>query len=152
MFMKRNEIKNLNAFFASIKLNNFSKEMRSAIIKNHLKISKVVKETDELAEEIRKKLIDENQEEVQKLVEYRELYRISPDNEKNSVIELIKTKCQIGLRVESELIELIKDLENESVDIELIKFDREEFADEYANAGLDFTLSDLDSINVLFNE
>ena len=152
MFMTRNEIKILNDFFATLKLNALSKETRSAIIKNHLKIGKVVKETDESIEEIRKKLLDENPEAIQKLVSYRDKFHAATEEDKPEIINSIITDCQDGLRIERELTELINDLANESIDIDLIKLDRETFADECADASLDFTLSDLDRINVLFNE
>lgn len=151
MFMKKIEIKNLNEFFATLKLNAFSKETRSVIIKNHLKISKAVKEIDESIEEIRKKLVDENQDAVQKLVTYREKFNTASEEEKPKIINSIINECQDGLKVELELTELVNDLLNESIDLDLIKLDREIFADECANSNLDFTLSDLDRINSLFN-
>ena len=151
MFMKRIEIKKLNDFFSTLKLNAFSKETRGSIIKNHIKISKIVKESEELANAIYTKLITENEDAVKMLTEKRELYNMASDEEKPIFLQKIINECQDGLRVEMELNELINDLNNEEVDLDIIKFDLETFVEECADAGLDFTLTDLDNINGLFN-
>lgn len=151
MFMKRIEIKNLNDFFSTLKLNAFSKETRSSIIKNHIKLNKIVNETEELTKEIYTKLVTENEDAVKKLNEKRELYKIASDEDKPTFLQAIINECQDGLKVEMELNELIRDLNNEEINLDLIKFDLETFVDECADAGLDFTLTDFDNINVIFN-
>ena len=151
MFMTRIEIKNLNSFLASIKLNGFSKETRNMIIKNYVKTNKVVRETDDLVKEISDKLVSENQEAVKKLYEKREIFKQSSDEEKPAAFQTIINECQEGLKLEAELNELVNDVYTETVEIDLIKIDYEMFANECAEAGIDFTLSDLDKINILFN-
>ena len=149
--MKRIEIKTLNDFFSTLKLNAFSKETRSSIIKNHIKLNKIVNETEDLAKEIYTKLVTENEDAVKKLNEKRELYKMASDEDKPTFLQDIINECQDGLKVEIELNELIRDLNNEEINLDLIKFDLETFVDECADAGLDFTLTDFDNINVIFN-
>lgn len=149
--MTRIEIKNLNSFLASLKLNGFSKETRNMIIKNYVKTNKVVRETDDLVKEISDKLVSENQEAVKKLYEKREIFKQSSDEEKSAAFQTIINECQEGLKLEAELNELVNDVYTETVEIDLIKIDYEMFANECAEAGIDFTLSDLDKINILFN-
>lgn len=151
MFMKRIEIVNLFDFFQNLKLNKFGKEIRSAIISNHLKTNRIVKEAEESINETRKKLLEGKEEEINKLAKYRDLYKeISEESEKIEIAHKINNECKEALSLEAELVSAVNEYYGTEIEIELTKIDQEKFIDECSEADIDITPSDLIKIEKIF--
>jgi len=148
--MNKGKIVNLSNYFANLKLNKFSKEIRSAVISNHLKMNKIVKEFNESVEEARKKYFSGKESEVEKLVKYREEYNNASGETKNEIFDKIKSECTEVLVLEQELIGFVNRLGAENVEIELDKIDMNEFIEQCHEADIDITPSDLINFEEIF--
>lgn len=150
--MKKLEIVNFSNFISGLKLNKFNKEMRSAIISNSLIASKIAKEFNENVEEAKKQFISGKEEEVEKLNAYRASYNTSSAEERQEIIEKIKSECMEALAVEQEIITFINKFSNENVEASFVPINMIDFIDACADADIDVTPAQLMSFNSIFVE
>lgn len=148
--MNKVKIVNLSNYFANLKLNKFSKEIRCAIISNHLKVNKIVKDFNEAVDEARKKFFSGKEEDLEKLNRYREEYNAAPDENKVEILNKIKSECIEALSLEQEFIGFVNALAVEEVEIEFSKIDMGEFIESCSEADIDITPSDLMNFEEIF--
>lgn len=148
--MNKVKIVNLSNYFANLKLNKFSKEIRCAIISNHLKVNKIVKDFNEAVDEARKKFFSGKEEDLEKLNRYREEYNAAPDENKVEILNKIKSECIEALSLEQEFIGFVNALAVEEVEIEFSKIDMDEFIESCSEANIDITPSDLMNFEEIF--
>ena len=148
--MNKVKIVNLSNYFANLKLNKFSKEIRCAIISNHLKVNKIVKDFNEAVDEARKKFFSGKEEDIEKLNRYREEYNAAPDENKVEILNKIKSECIEALSLEQEFIGFVNALAVEEVEIEFSKIDMDEFIESCSEANIDITPSDLMNFEEIF--
>lgn len=130
-----------------------NKEVRSAIISNHLMMYRIALEHDEDIKELQKKLFEGKDEEIMALNNLREEYRNAKEEEKKAEIlkKVIEEHTPL-LQLEAEFSnEIGKKLEEEK-EVNLKKVAQADFVDTCVEAGVDITPSDLIALEDLFND
>ena len=149
--MKKYEIVNLFNYFSNLKLNKFSKKLRSKLVHNFDLIGDVKNRTDADVNGIRMKLFSEDIENIQKLITYRQEFESASEADKIKINNKIESECQPALKIELDFIKQVNDLYNQEIDLKLEKIEKELFVEECVNAGIDITLSELTVISSIFN-
>lgn len=151
--MKKNQVISIYRLMSNIKVSRIkNKEIRKAIIKNHLMLYKITKEHDDDINELHKRLFEGKEDEQKELAVLREKFS-SETNEENKleIINKIKTDFKDLILLEVEFSEEAQRLLNEDVDISLVKMDQDEFIDAAVDAEVDITNSDLIILQEMFN-
>lgn len=121
-----------------------NKEVRSAIISNHLMMYRLVQQHDEDIKELQKKLFEGKDEEIMALNKLREEYRDTADEaKKKEIVDKIMADHQPILQLEGELNGLLKEKLEEDVDITIKKVAQEDFVEACVKAEVDITPADL---------
>lgn len=151
MYMKNFEVVNLFNYFSNLKLNSFSKKIRSKLIVNFDKLGDIKNKLDIEVDSIKERLFSENLENVQKLILYRKELDTTSEEKKIEIGEKIKRECQPALEIELKLLTEINNLYGQNANVEIDKINKGLFVEECVNAGIDITLSELNAISALFD-
>ena len=152
--MKKSRIIDIFKFLGEIKLSKVTdKEVRSAIISNHLQMYKIAKEHEEELKEAQTKMFDGKQDRIEALNILREQYRTSTDEEaKNAILKAIQDDYEDVLTLEREFNDLFYNRLNEETELNLKKVSQEKFVDACVEADIDITSGDLIILTDLFTE
>lgn len=139
--MKKSRIIEIFNFLSAIKINKVdSKDVRSAIISNHLMLYKIVQHHDDDVKELSKKLFEGKENDIEKLNELREKFKSEKDNiVKAGIIQTISSDYSEILALEKEYTEALITKLNEDVEITLKKVDKDIFVDACVAANVDIT-------------
>lgn len=149
--MKIREILEVHNFIVPLKLNKLDEKVRFALISNYPLIDKVVKDNEEYKKTLQEKMFEDHKEDAEKVQELRS--KIVKDMTADQIAELNKEaeKYAEYLKIEAEFVKhVILHLE-EDVDITLTKVDKDAFVESLSKSEIDFTLEDLQKLNILFN-
>lgn len=149
--MKKSRVIEIFRFLNTIKLNKVSnKEMRSAIISNHMQMHNIAKQYDEDVKELQKKLFEGKEENIESLNSLREEYKKANDSRKKEIeTTIIKDHSDI-LSLEMEFNNEIVNLLNSEVELNLKKVTQDIFIDSCVEADVDITSGDLIILTDLF--
>lgn len=149
--MKKSRVIEIFRFLNTIKLNKVSnKEMRSAIISNHMQMHNIAKQYDEDVKELQKKLFEGKEENIESLNSLREEYKKANDSRKKEIeTNIIKDHSDI-LSLEMEFNNEIVNLLNSEVELNLKKVTQDIFIDSCVEADVDITSGDLIILTDLF--
>lgn len=149
--MKKSKVIEIFRFLNSIKLNKVSnKEMRSAIISNHMQMHNIAKQYDEDIKELQKRLFEGKEESIESLNYLREEYKKANDSRKKEIeTTIIKDHSDI-LSLEIEFNNEIVNLLNSEVELNLKKVTQDIFIDSCVEADVDITSGDLIILTDLF--
>lgn len=153
--MKRGQVIEAFRLINGIKMNVVSdKETRKAIISNHLQMYKVAEAHDNEVKEVYKKLFDGKEEDVAKVNELRQEFNTSETTieRKNEIVKDIIENYRHVIELETEFNTTIAARLDEEVDINLVKFNKDEFTNACADSNLEFTMLDILRIEDIFNE
>lgn len=146
-------IKNvLNAYkyVSSLKLNKLDKEIRVKLIKNYPILDKVVKEYDDYRKSLQDKMFEDYTDDIDKVQILRsQLTQAKTQDEVENII-MESQKYQTYLKLEQDFINIVDDKLKEEVDLKFFPMDREEFVENLIKLEIDFTLEDLQKIDILF--
>lgn len=146
-------IKNvLNAYkyISSLKLNKLDKEIRVKLIKNYPILDKVVKEYDDYRKSLQDKMFEDYTDDIDKVQILRsQLTQAKTQDEVENII-MESQKYQTYLKLEQDFINIVDDKLKEEVDLKFFPMDREEFVENLIKLEIDFTLEDLQKIDILF--
>ncbi|MGN1155863.1 MAG: hypothetical protein ACI4TK_06775 [Agathobacter sp.] len=152
--MKKSKIIAVFRFLSGIKVSKIKdKDVRSAIISNHLQMYKIVEEYESDIKEIQKKLFEGKDEDIKALSDLREKYKNEKDEEKKKdIIGIITDNYGEILNLEKEMTEALESRLNEEKELNLKKVNRDDFIDAIVEAGEDVTTSDLVELTDLLSE
>lgn len=152
--MKKSKIIAIFRFLSGIKVSKIKdKDVRTAIVGNHLQMYKIAEEYDSDIKETQKKLFEGKDEEIKSLNDLREKYKIETDEEKKKdIIGIITDNYGEILALEKELSSVIEEKFNEEKELNLKKVKQEAFLDALVDADIDITPSDLIELSDLFEE
>ena len=146
-------IKNvLNAYkyVSGLKLNKLDKEIRVKLIKNYPILDKVVKEYDDYRKSLQDKMFEDYADDIDKVQILRsQLTQAKTQDEVENII-MESQKYQTYLKLEQDFINIVDDKLKEEVDLKFFPMDREEFVENLIKLEIDFTLEDLQKIDILF--
>lgn len=150
--MRKSRIVEIFKFLGSIKLNKITnKDVRNAIISNHLRMYKVAQEHDEEIKELQKRLFEGKEEQVFILNKLREEYKNTSNNEvKIRIIKKINNEFSEILSLEQEFNDIFNDTLKEEKEVTLKKVSQEDFIQACVEADVDITSSDLIILTDLF--
>ena len=149
--MKIREILEVHNFIVPLKLNKLDEKVRFALISNYPLMDKVVKDNEEYKKSLQEKMFEDHKEDAEKVQALRS--KIVKDMTAEQIAELNKEAEQYAeyLKLEAEFIKHVVVHMEEDVDITLSKVDRDVFIESLSKAEVDFTLDDLQKLNILFN-
>lgn len=149
--MKIREILEVHNFIVPLKLNKLDEKVRFALISNYPLMDKVVKDNEEYKKSLQEKMFEDYKEDAEKVQALRS--KIVKDMTAEQIAELNKEAEQYAeyLKLEAEFIKHVVVHMEEDVDITLSKVDRDVFIESLSKAEVDFTLDDLQKLNILFN-
>lgn len=152
--MKKSKIIAVFRFLSNIKVSKIKdKDVRAAIIANHLQMYKIAEEYETDIKEIQKKLFEGKDEDVKSLNELREKYNLEKDEDKkNEIVNIIKDNYGEILKLEKEVADAIETRLKEEKEINIKKVNKEAFIDALIDAEIDVTPSDLIELSDLFND
>ena len=149
--MKKVNVLNCKDFLSNLKLNKFDKETRAAIIANSMIANKISKEFNETAEEARARYTEDLDSEIETLMLLRNKYQSASVEEKSDIEREIIENCAGALTAERELNEFINNVLNEEVTETFVKFNKDNFVDQCAEADIEITVNILDQLSELFS-
>lgn len=152
--MKKSKIIAVFRFLSNIKVSKIKdKDVRAAIIANHLQMYKIAEEYESDIKEIQKKLFEGKDEDVKSLNELREKYNVEKDEDKkNEIVKVIKDNYGEILKLEKEMSDAIETRLKEEKEINIKKVSKDAFIDALVDAEIDVTPSDLIELSDLFND
>lgn len=152
--MKKSKIIAIFRFLSGIKVSKIKdKDVRSAIIGNHLQMYKIAEEYDSDIKEIQKKLFEGKDEDVKALNDLREKYQNEKDEgKKNDIVGIITDNYKEILNLEKEVADAIGTRLKEEKEINIKKVNKDAFIDALVDAEVDVTPSDLIELSDLFND
>lgn len=152
--MKKSKIIAIFRFLSGIKVSKIKdKDVRSAIIGNHLQMYKIAEEYDSDIKEIQKKLFEGKDDDVKALNDLREKYKIEKDEEKKKdIIAIISDNYGEILALEKEMSDTIETRLKDEKEINIKKVSKDAFVDALVDAEVDVTPSDLIELSDLFEE
>ena len=152
--MKKSKIIAVFRFLSNIKVSKIKdKDVRAAIIGNHLQMYKIAEEYETDIKEIQKKLFEGKDEDVKSLNELREKYNLEKDEDKkNEIVKVIKDNFGEILKLEKEVADAMETRLKEEKEITIKKVNKDAFIDALIDAEIDVTPSDLIELSDLFND
>lgn len=152
--MKKSKIIAVFRFLSNIKVSKIKdKDVRAAIISNHLQMYKIAEEYESDIKEIQKKLFEGKDEDVKSLNELREKYNLEKDEDKkNEIVNIIKDNFGEILKLEKEVADAMGTRLKEEKEINIKKVSKDAFIDALIDAEVDVTPSDLIELSDLFND
>ena len=150
--MKKSRVIEIFRFLGNIKINKITnKEVRSAVISNHLQMYNIAKQYEEDVKELQKRLFEGKDEEIQKLNELREKFNSETNEDvKKDLIKTITSEYKDILNLEMEFNNEASRQLNTEVELNLKKVKQDDFVETCVEADVDITGRDLISLTDLF--
>jgi len=150
--MKKSRVIEIFRFLGNIKINKITnKEVRSAVISNHLQMYNIAKQYEEDVKELQKRLFEGKEEEIQKLNELREKFNSETNEDvKKDLIKTITSEYKDILNLEMEFNNEASKQLNVDVELNLKKVKQDDFVETCVEANVDITGRDLISLKDLF--
>lgn len=150
--MKKSRVIEIFRFLGNIKINKITnKEVRSAVISNHLQMYNIAKQYEEDIKELQKRLFEGKEEEIQKLNELREKFNSETNEDiKRDLIKTITSEYKDILNLEMEFNNEASKQLNVDVELNLKKVKQDDFVETCIEADVDITGRDLISLTDLF--
>ena len=150
--MKKSRVIEIFRFLGNIKINKITnKEVRSAVISNHLQMYNIAKQYEEDVKELQKRLFEGKDEEIQKLNELREKFNSETNEDvKKNLIKTITSEYKDILNLEMEFNNEASRQLNTEVELNLKKVKQDDFVETCIEANVDITGRDLISLTDLF--
>lgn len=150
--MKKSRVIEIFRFLGNIKINKITnKEVRSAVISNHLQMYNIAKQYEEDVKELQKRLFEGKDEEIQKLNELREKFNSETNEDvKRDLIKTITSEYKDILNLEMEFNNEASKQLNVDVELNLKKVKQDDFVETCVEADVDITGRDLISLTDLF--
>lgn len=150
--MKKSRVIEIFRFLGNIKINKITnKEVRSAVISNHLQMYNIAKQYEEDVKELQKRLFEGKEEEIQKLNELREKFNSETNEDvKRDLIKTITSEYKDILNLEMEFNNEASKQLNVEVELNLKKVKQDDFVETCIEADVDITGRDLISLTDLF--
>lgn len=150
--MKKSRVIEIFRFLGNIKINKITnKEVRSAVISNHLQMYNIAKQYEEDVKELQKRLFEGKDEEIQKLNELREKFNSETNEDvKRDLIKTITSEYKDILNLEMEFNNEASRQLNTEVELNLKKVKQDDFVETCIEANVDITGRDLISLTDLF--
>ena len=150
--MKKSRVIEIFRFLGNIKINKITnKEVRSAVISNHLQMYNIAKQYEEDVKELQKRLFEGKEEEIQKLNELREKFNSETNEDvKRDLIKTITSEYKDILNLEMEFNNEASRQLNTEVELNLKKVKQDDFVETCVEADVDITGRDLISLTDLF--
>lgn len=150
--MKKSRVIEIFRFLGNIKINKITnKEVRSAVISNHLQMYNIAKQYEEDVKELQKRLFEGKEEEIQKLNELREKFNSETNEDvKRDLIKTITSEYKDILNLEMEFNNEASKQLNVDVELNLKKVKQDDFVETCVEADVDITGRDLISLTDLF--
>ena len=150
--MKKSRVIEIFRFLGNIKINKITnKEVRSAVISNHLQMYNIAKQYEEDVKELQKRLFEGKDEEIQKLNELREKFNSETNEDvKRDLIKTITSEYKDILNLEMEFNNEASRQLNTEVELNLKKVKQDDFVETCIEANVDITGRDLISLKDLF--
>lgn len=150
--MKKSRVIEIFRFLGNIKINKITnKEVRSAVISNHLQMYNIAKQYEEDIKELQKRLFEGKEEEIQKLNELREKFNSETNEDiKKDLIKTITSEYKDILNLEMEFNNEASKQLNVDVELNLKKVKQDDFVETCIEADVDITGRDLISLTDLF--
>lgn len=150
--MKKSKVIEIFRFLGNIKINKITnKEVRSAVITNHLQMYNIAKQYEEDVKELQKRLFEGKEEEIQKLNELREKFNSETNEDiKRDLIKTITSEYKDILNLEMEFNNEASKQLNVDVELNLKKVKQDDFVETCIEADVDITGRDLISLTNLF--
>lgn len=152
--MKKSKIIAYFRFLSGIKVSKITdKEVRAAIISNHLQMYRVAQEHDEDVKEIQKKLFEGKDEKINALNDLRTKYQNEKDEAKKAeIVKIIVDNHAEILELEKELQNAVGEKLKEEKELNLKKVAQDAFIDACVEAEVDITPADLVELDGLFKD
>lgn len=152
--MKKSKVIEIFKFLSTIKLNKINdKDVRSAVVSNHLQMYSVSKKYEEDVEELRKRVFEGKTEELEELIRLREEFKGESNTEKKSkIIAKIAKDYKEILELENSFYKELNSILDEEVQLNLKKVNKESFVDTCAEAEVNITGGDLIFLEELFED
>lgn len=152
--MKRGIIIEAFRFVNGIKMNVvYDKETRSAIISNHLKMYRIVEQHEDEVKKLYDKLFEGKTEDVQALHVLRGEYNSGVSVERQGeIVEEISNNYSELIKLEHEFNDAFNKLNEEDIDIDIIKMNKESFINACADSGIEFSMIEMMKIGEIFIE
>lgn len=152
--MKKSRVIEIFNFLNTIKISKISdKEVRNAIISNHLAMYKIAKEHNEEIQEVQKKLFEGKEAEIQELNDLRQQYKEETDNlKKQDLVFRISNECSDILALEKEFNDMFVESLNTEINVNIKKVSQEKFVEACVEADVEITTGDLIVLTDLFVE
>lgn len=150
--MKKSRVIEIFRFLGNIKINKITnKEVRSAVISNHLQMYNIAKQYEEDVKELQKRLFEGKEEEIQKLNELRDKFNSETNEDiKRDLIKTITSEYKDILNLEMEFNNEASKQLNVDVELNLKKVKQDDFVETCVEADVDITGRDLISLTDLF--
>lgn len=137
---------------STIKLSKFDKDLRKAAVRNYAELSKVSKENQAYQEDVKERLFADMKEEITVVSELRS--RMSAAKTREELAEINKDiicNHSTFLKTEEEYGNILKDKENETIEVDLSTVDMDKWIDALVTAEIDFTPTNINNLNCMFN-
>ena len=148
--MTINDVLMAHKYVSNLKLNKLDKEIRIKLIKNYPILDKVVKEYDEYRKSLQDKMFEDYTNDIDKVQNLRAQLTKATSQEEVEQIILESNKYETYLKLEQDFIKIVNDKLKEEVELTFVPMDKDEFVENLVVLGIDFTLEDLQQINILF--
>lgn len=150
--MKKSKVIEIFNFLNGIKLNKITnKSVRGTIISNHMLMYNTVKQYEGDLKELQRKLFEGKEDRVQELNTLREEYKNTKDSTLKKTIEnnIVSNFSDI-LSIEIDFNNEVMSMMYSEIDVDIKKFDKNDFIESCIEAEVDFTAGSLLSLNDLF--
>lgn len=137
---------------STVKLTKFDKDLRKAAVCNYAELAKVSKANQEFQEATKDKLFAEMKDEITVVSELRS--KMSAAKTRDELAEInrdIVCGHSAFLKVEEEYGNILKEKENQPVEVELIAVDREKWIEALIASDVDFTPVNITNLGCMFN-
>lgn len=152
--MKKSRVIEIFRFLSGIKLNKITnKEVRSAVISNHLQMYNISKSYDDDVQELRKRFFEDKDDEINKVNALREKFKNESDSViKSSIIAEIESDHKELLELEQAFYKEVNELHNSEIELNLKKIKQLDFIDACTETNTDITGSDLILLEDIFED
>ncbi len=147
--MNLNEIQNFYDVTSTLRLAAVETKTCSAIIANHLAVSKIVKETNADFDEIKQGMLRGLEDQLQELLALRQKYATAKTNVEREELLVKINGCKEVLDVEKKIKDQFEGMLKKEVKIKLDKVEMSQMLAALKEAKPEFTLSDIEKLQIM---
>jgi peptide methionine sulfoxide reductase MsrA len=150
--MKKSRIISIYNFLSNIKLNKVTnKEVRSAIISNHLQMYNINEQYNKDVQELQKRIFEGKEEDINVVNNLRNKFKNAKEEDRPSIVSEILEHKEF-LKLEEEFNTEVYNLLNQEIDLNFKTCSQEDFVETCVEANVDITSDDLIVLTDLFNK